>query len=79
MFGVFIMYVCLCEGITEKDIKEAMAQGVDSLKGLEQHLGLGADCRSCVGHAYGLLKNNEKRETIQGNFGFGIGLAYNAL
>jgi bacterioferritin-associated ferredoxin len=43
------MYICLCNGVTERQIRECAAQGACSLKDLEHCLGVGAGCGRC-GH-----------------------------
>lgn len=43
------MYVCLCKGITDKDIKEAVRNnGVGSLRELKQLMPLGSQCGTCT-------------------------------
>ena len=43
------MYVCLCKGITDKDIKEAVREnGVGSLRELKQLMPLGSQCGTCT-------------------------------
>lgn len=41
------MYVCLCRGVTEKQLVRAISSGVNSLPALKQELGVGVDCGSC--------------------------------
>ena len=43
------MYVCICKGITDKDIKDAVIdQGVGSLRELKQLMPLGSQCGTCT-------------------------------
>ena len=43
------MYVCLCEAITDKQIRNAVRQHhVASLKGLRQILPIGRKCGKCI-------------------------------
>lgn len=43
------MYVCICKGITDKDIQDAVRnQGVGSLRELKQHLPVGSECGTCT-------------------------------
>jgi len=42
------MFVCICNQVTEADIKQAFSNsGVCSLEGVLQHLGIGDCCGSC--------------------------------
>lgn len=45
------MYICICNAVTEKDIHQAVGQGVCSLEGLSEVTGVSRDCGSCMGHA----------------------------
>lgn len=43
------MYVCLCEGITESDIREALLKGdIETLDALEAALGVASQCGQCA-------------------------------
>ncbi len=43
------MFVCVCYGITDKQIQEAVSdEGVGNIRDLKIHLGVGAQCGSCV-------------------------------
>ncbi|MFC3116584.1 bacterioferritin-associated ferredoxin [Cellvibrio fontiphilus] len=41
------MYVCLCKGITDKQIKAAINEGADSLGRLRKALGVATQCGKC--------------------------------
>lgn len=41
------MYVCICNAISDRDIRKAAARGADSLDALTMTLGVGAGCGSC--------------------------------
>jgi len=49
------MYVCLCNGITECDIRHAAAAGCATLSDLTMRTGCGANCGSCLDMAADLL------------------------
>lgn len=49
------MYVCICNGITDKQIRAAVAEGVTSLRQLEDKLGVASQCGSCAEHALSLI------------------------
>lgn len=42
------MYVCICHGVTEKDIQEAAQNGVTSLTQLQAETGCSTGCGSCA-------------------------------
>ena len=49
------MYVCICTGVTEQDIRNAAAAGCGSLPELTMRTGCGACCGTCVETASALL------------------------
>lgn len=50
------MYVCLCSGITDKQIHQALESGCDSLRDLRRELGVGSRCGKCLVAASDLLR-----------------------
>ena len=49
------MYVCVCNGVTEQDIRRAMDGGCSSMSELTMRTGCGATCGCCVETACGML------------------------
>lgn len=49
------MYVCVCNGVTEADIRAAAVAGCASVSELTMRTGCGANCGSCVEMARDLL------------------------
>ena len=49
------MYVCICNGVTERDIRQAAEAGCRSIAELTMRTGAGANCGSCVDTAAALL------------------------
>ena len=45
------MYVCICKGITDTQVRQAMASGATGLKDIVRSLGLAQDCAQCVNAA----------------------------
>ena len=41
------MYVCICNAITEKQVRNAATEGATDLMRLQKELGVGAGCGSC--------------------------------
>jgi len=42
------MYVCICNGVTDRQIRQAAADGVSSLRELERRTGCSGACGSCA-------------------------------
>ncbi len=51
------MYVCLCNAITEQEIRQAAAQGVTELQGLKDGLGVATCCGTCESCACEILQD----------------------
>ena len=49
------MYVCVCNAVTEKQIRSAVAEGVSDLDELKQTLGVATCCGQCEGQACSML------------------------
>ena len=56
------MYVCNCKGVTDRDIREAACEGVNSLRALRKCTGATGQCGKCISHAKAVL--NEALEEI---------------
>ena len=51
------MYVCLCRGITDQDIKDAVANGAESYREIRDLLDLGTCCGRCVPEARAIISD----------------------
>ncbi|SFE17439.1 (2Fe-2S)-binding protein [Nitrosomonas sp. Nm166] len=49
------MYVCVCKGITEKALREAIYQGAGRMRDLKACLGVTGQCGLCACHAKQIL------------------------
>ena len=49
------MYVCICKGVTDRDIREAASRGARTVKDLRRELGVAADCGKCASCANEVL------------------------
>ncbi len=56
-----LMYVCLCRGITDQDIRDAIADGADSYADIREQLDLGTCCGRCAPEARSII-NEELAE-----------------
>ena len=41
------MYVCLCRGVTNKDIRKAVEEGIHDFEDLQEELGVALQCGAC--------------------------------
>ena len=56
------MYVCICKGISDKDIEKAMMTHA-STRDVLKSLGVGSDCGQCVIDAIDLIKQSHNSRT----------------
>jgi len=42
------MYVCLCKGITDRDIERAVEEGASSFREVRDQLGVSTQCGKCA-------------------------------
>jgi bacterioferritin-associated ferredoxin len=54
------MYVCLCNGITDNQIRTAVREGASSFKDVRSVLGVASQCGKC-----GILTREILRETLR--------------
>jgi bacterioferritin-associated ferredoxin len=52
------VYVCLCHGITERQVRECIEEGAQTLYDLQGQLGVATNCGSCAGHACEMLQEH---------------------
>ena len=56
------MYICICNGITDKQIRDAAKAGVTNLSGLQQELGVAAGCGTCGDAAAEILAEHRQHK-----------------
>jgi bacterioferritin-associated ferredoxin len=49
------MYVCICNGVTDQEIREVAAAGCTTLSELTMRTGCGSTCGCCLDQAQALL------------------------
>lgn len=62
------MYICICQGVTEKDIQNAVKQGVCSMERLTESTGISTQCGCCTSHACRALEEAIKEGNYCNNF-----------
>jgi len=65
------MYVCVCRGITDRDIREAINAGASSVADVAQMLGAGTGCGGCRDFTHELIREARSAQS-------GAQLAYEA-
>ena len=50
------MYICVCQAVTDRQIREAAEGGARTLKDLRRDLGVTRDCGRCASCAHQCLK-----------------------
>jgi bacterioferritin-associated ferredoxin len=59
------MYVCLCHGITDKTIKQAVIEnGIGNMRQLKQHLAIGSQCGRCIQMAQSIIDSTIVDESL---------------
>jgi len=58
------MYVCLCSGVTDQQIRDAIAAGDTDLKALRKKLGVAISCGMCVPDAREILNTETEQLAI---------------
>jgi bacterioferritin-associated ferredoxin len=51
------MYVCICNAITDREIRATVSLGARTLEDLQATLGVATCCRRCTDCARGVLKS----------------------
>ena len=58
------MYVCLCTGVTDRQIREAAENGVTSMRQLGKELGVGRQCGRCACTARAILRESRSSDYL---------------
>lgn len=74
------MYVCICNAVTDKQIRKAAREGCTSLRELSCRTACSTTCGKCARMAREILDEELKRmdENAQRDEPFGVSLAYPA-
>ena len=55
------MYICLCNGVTDRTIRESVRSGVSTLQELTAKTGCGSCCGSCLPMAQEIIEREHGR------------------
>lgn len=58
------MYVCICNKVTDKQIHQAVEEGVCSMQGLTEELNVASCCGKCKSCARKEMRKAMKRTTV---------------
>lgn len=61
------MYVCICKGITDSQIREAASQGASSLSQVRRQLGVASCCGKCATTAREILDEHRHNQIADNN------------
>ena len=61
------MYVCVCNAVTESDIKNAVSKGANCMHHLESELGVSTQCGACSCEANSCLQKALEAEMSGGD------------
>lgn len=67
---VLTMYICLCHGVNEATIREAVRNGSRTIRELSFQTGCGTQCGSCVSQVQALLVETLRTEHATSNIPF---------
>jgi bacterioferritin-associated ferredoxin len=66
------MYVCLCKGITDTQIREAASQGASSLSQVRRQLGIATCCGKCAATAKEILNEHRTNEMADNSLYYSV-------
>lgn len=58
------MYVCICNGVTDRQVREAADAGCGSVSELTMRTGLGSTCGSCLPLAEAIMAEVRAKRTL---------------
>ena len=58
------MYVCVCNAITDKQIRKAAKSGARNVRDLQRQLGVATGCGSCIEAASDILRESGQQTRI---------------
>ena len=59
------MYICICKGVTDTAIREAVCHGAKRMKDLKECLGVSTQCGICAAYAQEVLEQELLEQGIQ--------------
>ncbi len=59
------MYVCICQGVTDRQIREAVDEGCCTMRELRRQLGVAATCGRCAPYAKQMLDETRAAGSVR--------------
>jgi len=59
------MYICVCNGITDHEIRKCVEQGACCMSDLQRELGVATQCGRCESYAHDLLRERDLQTAAQ--------------
>ncbi|NTS77861.1 bacterioferritin-associated ferredoxin [Catenovulum sp. SM1970] len=56
------MYICLCNGVTDKQIKEAVQSGCTDLSSIKDKMAVGNQCGKCTKNARKVIRQEIEQD-----------------
>jgi bacterioferritin-associated ferredoxin len=57
------VYVCICNAVTDRQVREVVDRGARSISELQQHLPVGACCGRCVPTAEEVIEAHRRTQS----------------
>ncbi len=57
------MFVCICHGINEKAIQQAVSDGAKNVRDVRRTLNIGSQCGQCVRQAHQVIEQAKQTAT----------------
>lgn len=54
------MYLCLCRGVTDAEVRRAVQSGCQNLPALQERLEVAVNCGSCAGSVQEVLRQESR-------------------
>jgi bacterioferritin-associated ferredoxin len=64
------LYVCICYGVTEHDVRDEIACGARDVEAVASRCGAGTSCGSCVDRICSMLRENDAAGSMSAASGF---------
>lgn len=58
------MYICICKGVTDKQLEEKYIQYQGNTKQILKSLGVGSECGVCLKEAVSHIRENQKNKYL---------------
>ena len=71
---IILMFICICNAITESHVRSAVAEGASTLSDLQAQLGVATCCGCCAETVAEYLPGGRYADHATGEYGLGAGV-----